>query len=123
MRDIYGSIDSKFPTWMRGDDERMAQALVDQITEILAVDERGKLKGQGQITEGETQMLRDSLTVLTNMGIGDDDMQEEIARLYSNVLQQQENAANFRERNPFRRQIRDLINGGPSEEIIDLDAQ
>lgn len=114
VRDIYGSVDSKFPDWARGDDERMAQALVDQIVEILAVDERGKLKGQGQITEGETKMLRDSLTVLTNMGIGDKDMEDEIARLYRNVLGLSDDAANFRSRNPYRKQLEARADGMPA---------
>lgn len=119
VRDIYGSIDSKYPTWARGDDERMAQALVDQIVEILAVDERGKLKGQGQITEGETKMLRDSLTILTNMGIGDEDMQTEIARLYRNVLEQQDKSANYRSRNPYRKQLEAMADGLPDGFEVD----
>ena len=119
VRDIYGSVDSKFPDWARGDDERMAQALVDQVVEILAVDERGKLKGQGQITEGETKMLRDSLTVLTNMGIGDKDMEAEIARLYKNVLGLSSDAANFRSRNPYRKQIEARADGMPAGFEVD----
>ena len=114
VRDIYGSIDSKFPDWARGDDERMAQALIDQVVEILAVDERGKLKGQGQITEGETKMLRDSLTVLTNKGIGDADMEAEIARLYKNVLGLSESATNFRSQNPYRKQLEARADGMPA---------
>lgn len=114
VRDIYGSIDSKFPEWARGDDERMAQALIDQVVEILAVDERGKLKGQGQITEGETKMLRDSLTVLTNMGIGDADMEAEIARLYKNVLGLSDSATNFRSNNPYRKQLEAMADGMPT---------
>ena len=113
LLDIYGSLDSKWPEWARGDKERHAQALVDQITEILAVDERGKLKGQGQITEGETQMLRESLTILTNMGIGDEDVQKELARLYRTVLEQQENSRNFRSRNPYRQQLEARVDGLP----------
>ena len=114
VRDIYGSVDSKFPVWARGDDERMAQALIDQVVEILAVDERGKLKGQGQITEGETKMLRESLTVLTNMGIGDSDMEEEVARLYKNVLGLSDAATNFRSSNPYRKQLEARADGMPT---------
>jgi hypothetical protein len=61
---------------------RDAKAVVEQLIESLAVDERGQLKGQGQITEGETAMLRAAVTRAAKRGMGDKAANDEFTRLY-----------------------------------------
>jgi hypothetical protein len=56
---------------------------VEKIGSILAVDARGKLKGQGQISDKETAMLEKSLSILSSRGISPERAREEIARIYS----------------------------------------
>jgi hypothetical protein len=61
---------------------RDKKAVVEQLIESLAVDERGQLKGQGQITEGETAMLRSAVTRAAKRGMGDKAAEDEFTRLY-----------------------------------------
>ena len=61
---------------------RDAKAVIEQLIESLAVDERGQLKGQGQITEGETAMLRAAVTRAAKRGMGDKAAEDEFTRLY-----------------------------------------
>ena len=65
---------------------RDAKAGVEQMIESLAVDERGKLKGQGQITEGETAMLRAAVTQAAKRGMGNKAAQREFTRLYKEYI-------------------------------------
>ena len=61
---------------------RDAKAVIEQLIESLAVDERGQLKGQGQITEGETAMLRAAVTRAAKRGLSDKGASDEFTRLY-----------------------------------------
>lgn len=62
------------------------KALVNQLISRLSVDERGKLKGQGQITEGEQAMLRQSLAALEQPGITEPFIRQEL-QIIKDVLQ------------------------------------
>ena len=110
--------------WFMPQGNRDAKAGVEQMIESLAVDERGKLKGQGQITEGETAMLRAAVTRAAKRGMGDKAAQREYTRLYKEYLKAMELQQNMLERywpnNPV------LTEGSGSDiddSIIDLDAQ
>ena len=79
--DVYGTLD-RFKPFSFSEGEEFVNATIDQIQGILAVDARGKLKGQGQISDSETAMLEKSLTILKSKGISPDKAREEIARIY-----------------------------------------
>lgn len=59
------------------------KAAINQLIGRLTVDERGKLKGQGQISDRETQMLQDSVTRLTTPGLSQDAIKQELMRIKS----------------------------------------
>jgi len=90
-RDNYGSIQNH-PLYLgkyeffKGDDEKDSLVFMDQLVDMLTVDERGKLKGQGQITEGETAMLKRAVTTLQNRNLSDEAMQRELAKLMRGLI-------------------------------------
>ena len=90
-RDNYGSIQNH-PLYpgryeiFKGDDEKDSLVFMDQLVDMLTVDERGKLKGQGQITEGETAMLKRAVTTLQNRNLSDEAMQRELAKLMRGLI-------------------------------------
>ena len=96
----------------------MAQALVDQIVEILAVDERGKLKGWG---DRPRVRLRCSETRLPCSPIWALVMKicRKRCKLYWKVLDQQERDSNFRSRNPYRKQLEAVADGLPEGFQVD----
>ena len=79
--DVYGTLD-RFKPFSFSEGEEFVNATVEQIQGILAVDARGKLKGQGQISDSETAMLEKSLTILKSKGISPEVAKREIARIY-----------------------------------------
>lgn len=81
FEDVYGTLDQFKPVpFSTG--EAFINASIEQLQGILAVDARGKLKGQGQISDSETRMLEKSLTILQTKGISPKKAREEIARIY-----------------------------------------
>lgn len=70
VRGRYGFVGGAAGAW--GQDQKNAELLINRITKLLAVNEREKLKGQGTITDNETKMLEDSLSVLSDWQAGDD---------------------------------------------------
>jgi hypothetical protein len=58
-----------------------AKALVDQVVGMVTVDARGKLKGQGTITDTETQLLANAETILSNPDITEDLALAELMRV------------------------------------------
>jgi len=94
-RDNYGSIQNHrlYPgryEMFKGDDEKDSLVFMDQLVDMLTVDERGKLKGQGQITEGETAMLKRAVTTLQNRNLSDEAMQRELAKLMRGLIARRE---------------------------------
>lgn len=57
------------------------RAALNQLIGRLALDERGKLRGQGQISDRETQMLQDAVTRLNTPGLSQDDIKRELMRI------------------------------------------
>jgi hypothetical protein len=82
FEDVYGSLD-RFKPFGFSEEETFIRNTVEKIGSILAVDARGKLKGQGQISDKETAMLEKSLSILSSRGISPQRAREEIARIYS----------------------------------------
>jgi hypothetical protein len=79
--DVYGTLD-RFKPFSFSEGEEFVNSTIEQIQGILAVDARGKLKGQGQISDSETAMLEKSLTILKSKGISPEEAKREIARIY-----------------------------------------
>lgn len=82
FEDVYGNLD-RFKPFGFSEEETFIRDTVEKIGSILAVDARGKLKGQGQISDKETAMLEKSLSILSSRGISPQRAREEIARIYS----------------------------------------
>jgi hypothetical protein len=114
---------------------RDAKASVEQMIESLAVDERGKLKGQGQITEGETAMLRAAVTQAAKRGMTDKAAQREFTRLYREYIKAMRIEQQMLERywpdNPVLNQGRvpsqsvgsSTVTSRSDDDVIDLDAK
>lgn len=82
FEDVYGTLD-QFKPFGFSTEESFIRSTVEKLGSILAVDARGKLKGQGQISDKETAMLEKSLSILSSRGISPQKAREEIARIYS----------------------------------------
>ena len=127
--DNYGSVQNHpaYPgsyEFFKGDEEKDALVYMDQLVDMLTVDERGKLKGQGQITEGETAMLKRAVTVLQNRNLSDEAVQRELAKLMRGIIERRKKFESLQERS------KSLRGGGTplgsndiQQTIIDLDAQ
>lgn len=79
FKNIYGSLQGVTPSLTQGSVD--AEAIRDQLGNILTLAARGQLKGQGQITEGETSMLRQAQTMLSNPRISDQAAATEVNRV------------------------------------------
>lgn len=79
FQNIYGSLQGTLPSIRQSSVD--AEAIRTNVIEILALAARGQLKGQGQITDGETKMLRDAQSTLSNPRIGDEAAMTEAARV------------------------------------------
>jgi len=104
---------------------RNSKAAIEQMIEALTVDERGKLKGQGQITEGETAMLRAAVTRAAKRGMDDKAAQREFTRLYKEYIKSMQREEDLLKRywptNPMLSPSPKT--GGPVGDVdIDLDA-
>lgn len=70
VRGRYGFVGGAAGAWGQG--QKNVELLINRLTKILAVNEREKLRGQGTITDNETKMLEDALSILTDFQAGDD---------------------------------------------------
>lgn len=77
----YGMVQGKVPALLHSQPRIDAGELINQTRNLLTVAARGQLKGQGQITEGETKMLRDAQTTLSNPNISDQAALSEVRRV------------------------------------------
>jgi hypothetical protein len=84
--------------WFKSGAERDMDAISEQLVNMLTVDERGKLKGQGQITEGETAMLRAAVTKLKKRGMSDKAVMAELQILYEELQRKKQEQVNMIER-------------------------
>ena len=101
----------------KGTDEKNALVFMDQLVDMLTVDERGKLKGQGQITEGETAMLKRAVTALQNRDLGDVAVQREMEKLMRQVIERRQKFVDLQ-----RRYAPERFEGqGKGPVVIDLD--
>ena len=101
----------------KGQGEKDALVYMDQLIDMLTVDERGKLKGQGQITEGETAMLARATTAARNRDLGDSAVQRELGVLMRQLMKRRQKFMDLQ-----RRYAPDRFEGqqdGPT--VIDLD--
>lgn len=112
--------------WMMPQGNRNAKAAIEQMIEALTVDERGKLKGQGQITEGETAMLRAAVTRAAKRGMDDKAAQREFTRLYTEYIKAMQKEEDLLRRywptNPILSPS-NKTGGSVGDVDIDLDAQ
>jgi hypothetical protein len=74
----------------KGSEEKDSLVYVDQLIDMLTVDERGKLKGQGQITEGETAMLKRAVTSLQNRNLSDSAVKREMEKLMRGLIEKRQ---------------------------------
>jgi NADH dehydrogenase/NADH:ubiquinone oxidoreductase subunit G len=79
FENIYGSFEGVMPTVKQ--ESVNAEAIRQNVTDILTLAARGQLKGQGQITEGETRMLRDAQSILSNPRIDEKTAMQEAGRV------------------------------------------
>lgn len=106
---------------------RNSKAAIEQMIEALTVDERGKLKGQGQITEGETAMLRAAVTRAAKRGMDDKAAQREFTRLYTEYIKSMQREEDLLKRywptNPMLSPDNKTGGAVGGDVDIDLDAQ
>lgn len=75
----FGAVQGRLPTIRSS--TAAAEAKIDRLVNLLTLAERGKLKGQGTITDTETQMLARAQTILQNRMISDEEARAELQRL------------------------------------------
>lgn len=68
-KDIYGGLDSR--TWTMHSESVSSEAKIKQLANQLALLDRQKLKGQGNITEGETGMVKSAGSTLVDPVTGE----------------------------------------------------
>lgn len=126
-RDNYGSVQNHplYPgryEMFKGDEEKDALAYMEQLVDMLTVDERGKLKGQGQITEGETAMLKRAVTVLQNRNLSDEAMQRELAKLMRGLIERRQKFVDLQTKYGKDGQGTPIGSNDIEQDIIDLDS-
>jgi hypothetical protein len=77
----FGKQFSATPEYLRSEQAINADAQLEQITSLLSLESRQKLKGQGAISEGESNTLARSATILTNRLISPDLARKELRRV------------------------------------------
>lgn len=78
-KDIYGTGDNYIPTVFPS--SVTLEAKRDQVVSLLGLESRQKLKGQGTITDSESQQLAASATILGTAGITEDAAKAELNRV------------------------------------------
>ena len=81
FENAFGKVYSATPEYLRGQDSINANAQLEQITSLLSLESRQKLKGQGTITEGEAETLAKSATILNNRLISPELARKELRRV------------------------------------------
>ena len=79
LPNIFGSFQGAIPSVRQGSVD--AEAKRDRLINMLKVAERGKLKGQGTISDFEAKMLGDAISILNNPRIGDKAALAEVDRV------------------------------------------
>ena len=77
----FGKIDGSKPDLLRSQSAIDVKAQVEQVTGLLSLESRQKLKGQGQISDSESKTLEKSATVLANPNISDDLARKELRKV------------------------------------------
>jgi hypothetical protein len=75
---VVGPIDSRTPTFLPGSVE--AERMIGRLNSLLSLNERSKLKGQGQVSDFEGRMLADSASALSQ-ATDEASFKRELARL------------------------------------------
>ena len=101
----------------KGTGEKNALVYMEQLIDMLTVDERGKLKGQGQITEGETAMLARATTAARNRDLGDEAVQTELGVLMRQLMKRRQKFMDLQKR--YAPERFEGQQDGPT--VIDLD--
>ena len=78
---IYGRFESFVPGQLRSQKGQNLLANRDRLASQLELAAAGKLKGQGQITENERQVLREAVSALKNSDISPEKALEELTRI------------------------------------------
>jgi hypothetical protein len=76
---IYGTGDNFLPTFFG--ESITLESMRDQVVDLLGLESRQKLKGQGTISDSESKALARSATILGNPGITEDAALKEINRV------------------------------------------
>ncbi len=77
---IYGAGEAFYPDKLLGQESKDMVAVRDRIGGLLQLAAAGKLKGQGQVSEGERQILREAASILTNETISPAQAKKELQR-------------------------------------------
>lgn len=80
LESIYGVEEQLVWDRMRSQDSIDMMAKRDRLVALFELAAAGKMKGQGQVSEGERKILKDSATVLSNRKISADAAKAEIER-------------------------------------------
>ena len=86
VNEVYGSVNALYPDALRGEEESDVIAEIELLTNTLSVEERQKLQGQGQITEGEQKMLSNSITALQRKGFGEGKISDAKVAEHLNII-------------------------------------
>lgn len=78
---IYGRLESFVPAQLRSQEGQNLIAKRDRLASQLELAAAGKLKGQGQITENERKVLRESVSALKNTDISPEQALSELERV------------------------------------------
>ena len=79
FQSVYGPVSGRVGNW--SEEAVTTQARINQLQSVLIVDARGKLRGQGTISDTETKMLADALSILADPRISEDAALEELNRV------------------------------------------
>lgn len=77
---IYGKEEKYWPDLLRSQSSIDLMTKRDQLVALFKLASRGKLKGQGSVSDSESKTLEESATILGNIGISPEAAREEIAR-------------------------------------------
>lgn len=85
LASIYGRGESLFPELARSQEGIDLIAQRDRFVSTLELAQAGKMKGQGQVSEGERVILKKAATVLSNPNISPELAQQEIQRAIDSI--------------------------------------
>ncbi|MHC1629068.1 MAG: hypothetical protein ACXQTI_09610, partial [Candidatus Nezhaarchaeales archaeon] len=82
---IYGKGEKWWPELIRSQEGIDLIAQKDRFVSVLQLAQAGKLKGQGQVSDGERKILREASTALSNPNISPDLAKDEISRAIQSI--------------------------------------